>query len=108
MLADAYQVLGRRDDAAALLREQIKITPQSFESSFLLGLILQRQGKTDEARRTFEKASEIAPDNLEPINQLVGMDFAEKQCGAATQRLQQKLQTKPDAAGAHFLEARIY
>lgn len=108
LLADAYQALGRLDDAAAVFREQIKITPLSFEAHFLLGLVLQRQGKMDEARRAFEKASEIAPDNLDPINQLVGMDLAEKQYDAATKRVQQQLQRKPDAAGNHFIEARIY
>ena len=108
LLANAYQALGRLDDAAALFREQIKMAPRSFEAHYFLGLILQRQGKTDEARRAFEEASEIVPDNLNPINQLVGMDLAEKQYDAATKRVQQQLQRKPDAAGTHFLEARIY
>ncbi len=108
LLAQAYQAQGKLDDAAAVFREQIKIAPQSSEAYLLLGLVLRQQGKTDEARQAFEKASEIAPDDLNPINQLVGMDLAEKRYDAANARVQQQLQKKPDAAGSHFLEARVY
>jgi tetratricopeptide (TPR) repeat protein len=108
LLANAYQALGRLDDAAALFRELIKMAPQSPEAYFFLGLILRQQEKADEARQAFEKASELAPDNLDPINQLVDMDLADKRYDGAMQRVQQQLQKKPDAAGAHFMEARIY
>jgi len=108
LLANAYQALGRLDDAAALFREQIKAVPQSPDAHFLLGLILRQQNKNAEARQAFEKASELAPDNLNPIGQLVEMDLADKRYDAATQRVEQQLQNYPDAAGPHFLEAKIY
>jgi tetratricopeptide (TPR) repeat protein len=108
VLANAYQALGRLGDAAALFREQIKAVPQSPDAHFLLGVILRQQKKSDEARQAFEKASELAPDNLDPIGQLVEMDLAEKRYDAAAQRVEQQLQKNPDAAGTHFLEAKIY
>ena len=108
LLANAYQALGRLDDAAALFHEQIKTAPQSAEAYFLLGQILRQQNKNDEARKAFENASELAPDNLNPIDQLVEMDLADKRYDAATQRVEQQLKKHPDAAGTHFLEAKIY
>ena len=108
LLANAYQASGRLDDASALFREQIKGAPQSPDAYFLLGLILRQQKKGEEARQAFEKASELAPDNLSPINQLVEMDLDDKRYDAATQRVEQLLQKNPEAAGAHFLKAKIY
>src|SRR4029077_18046001 len=83
LLANAYQALGRLDDAAAAFRAQIKIAPQWSEAYFFLGLILDQQKKTAEARQAFEKAAELAPDNLDSINELVGMDLADKRYDAA-------------------------
>ena len=71
-------------------------------------MILRQQGKNDEARQVFEKAAELAPDNLDAINELVGMDLADKRYAAAMERVEQEFQTKPNSAMVPFMEARIY
>ena len=43
-------------NAAATFREHIKIAPQSAEAYLYLGVVLQQQKKTDEARQALEKA----------------------------------------------------
>src|SRR5437870_8920732 len=43
LLADAYQAVGRSDDAASLIREQIKKTPEDSQSYLVLGVILSNK-----------------------------------------------------------------
>jgi tetratricopeptide (TPR) repeat protein len=108
LLAGAYQSLGRLDDSAAVIREQIKSSPQVADGYFRLGLILRQQNKTDEARKAFEKALELSPGNLPSIDQLVELDIAKKNFEGAMQTIQPELQKTPASAGAHFLEGKIY
>src|SRR5262249_37383158 len=106
--ANAYQAAGRSDDAAKLFREQIKAVPESADPYFLLGLILRGQKKTDEARQAFEKASELAPDNILPVEQLVDLDLESKDFAAATRRAQEQLKKTPNSAAAYYIEGKVY
>ena len=51
------------DDAVSLFREQIKTSPQDPVAYLRLGLILRRAGRIEEARKVFEEAQKLAPDN---------------------------------------------
>ena len=109
LLARAYQSLGRLDDAAAVLREQIRLSPQSAQPHLLLGLVLRRQNKIDEARKAFESASKLAPESLLPVAQLVDLDLQSKDFDAASRRVQNQLQLAPKSeAGVRLLEGKIY
>ncbi|HEX6852318.1 MAG TPA: tetratricopeptide repeat protein [Candidatus Polarisedimenticolaceae bacterium] len=58
MLAKAYEASGAVDKAESLLREIAASTDGTFPPDVALlrvGQLLQRQGKTDEARRTFQE-----------------------------------------------------
>ena len=52
--------------------QQIEKTPGQAKPYLLLGLIQRQQQKNEEARHSFEKVLELAPDNIEALNQLVG------------------------------------
>jgi tetratricopeptide (TPR) repeat protein len=108
LLANVYRSLGRLDDAAALFNEQIKLTPDSADAYFAYGTILRQQNKNDGARQAFEKASELAPDNLNVVDQLLGIDLAEKRYDAAAQLIEQQVQKHPNTAGASFLQGELY
>jgi tetratricopeptide (TPR) repeat protein len=108
LLAEAYRSMGRLDEAAALMRERVRISPKDAEAYFLLGVILRQQNKIDEARQAFQKTLELSPDNLLPIDQLVTLDIASNNFESAMQRVQAQLQKTPNAAGLHFIEAKIY
>jgi tetratricopeptide (TPR) repeat protein len=108
LLARSYQALGRLDDAVAVLRDQIKLTPQSADAYLLTGIILRQQQKNDEARRAFEKAAELAPDSPAAPDQLVEMDIADNRYDLAMDRVQQQFHNKADTPVAHFMEAKVY
>jgi tetratricopeptide (TPR) repeat protein len=108
LLTEAYRTLGRFDDAAAIIHEQIRASPQLADPYFRLGLILCQEHKNGEARKAFERALELAPENLPPLEQLVELDISQKDFEAAMQRVQQKLQKEPNSAGAYFIKGKIY
>jgi predicted Zn-dependent protease len=56
----------RLDDAAGLYRRAIEANPKSFESHLSLGLLLARQGKTQEARPELVAATKLDPGVADP------------------------------------------
>ena len=108
LLVEAYQSLGRPQDAVEIVRDQVKLSPRSADAYLRLGIVLSQSKKDAEARQAFEKAAELAPESLTPLNQLVELDIAAKDFASAAKRVQEKLQQAPKSAGVHFLEGRIY
>src|SRR5438046_1595750 len=107
-LADAYQAVGRSDDAASLIREQIKKTPEDSQSYLVLGVILKQQKKDDEARKAFEKSLELNPQNVVAIDQLTDLDLVAKAFSAIHQRANALLQKDPKSAPAYYIHGRSY
>ena len=108
LLADAYQTVGRSEDAASLVREQITKTPQDSQSYLILGVILRKQKKNDEARKAFEKALDLNPENVVAIDQLADLDLEARAFSAVHQRADALLQKEPKSAPAYFIHGRSY
>jgi tetratricopeptide (TPR) repeat protein len=108
LLAAGYQSLGQLDDAAAIFREQIRVSPASARPYLGLGLILRAQGKMAEARTAFEKVQELEPENLAAVQQLVELDIWSRDFNSASQRVSRQLEKTPRSADAHFFEGKIY
>lgn len=108
LLAEAYRASGNFDDAAELLRERIAASPEVSQPHYLLGLVLRQQKKPEEARMEFEKARELAPDDLAALSQLTDLDLEKGDFDAALDRVRQQMEKTPDRAGVHFMAARIY
>ncbi len=108
LLADAYRTLGRLEEGAEICRAQIAASPESSHPQFLLGSILRQQVKIPEAREAFQKARDLGHDSFLTSYQLVELDLMTQNFDAATQRVQKQLAQTPNAAGAHFLQARIF
>jgi tetratricopeptide (TPR) repeat protein len=106
-LAAAYGALDRFDDAAVVLQEQAKLAPQDPQAQAALGLAFRQAKRNDEARQAFEKATQLAPDNLAVLNQLVELDLLDKHFDAARQRARRQFQKNPDVPIAHFLDGKI-
>ncbi len=56
----------RLDDAAAYYGRSVKANPSSFEANLMLGLLLARQGKLDEARPHLLAATTLDPGDAGP------------------------------------------
>jgi tetratricopeptide (TPR) repeat protein len=107
LLATAYGSLDRFDDAVVVLQEQARLAPQDPQPQAVLGLTLRQAKRYKEARDAFEKAAQLAPDDLAVLNQLVDLDLLDKHFDAARQRTQRQFQKNADAPVAHFLEGKI-
>jgi len=107
LLAGAYGSLDRFDDAAVVLNNQAQLTPNDPQPQIALGLNYRRAKKNDEARQAFEKALQLAPDNLFLLDQLVELDLLEKHFDAARERIRRQFQKTPDSPSAHFWEGKI-
>ncbi len=107
LLADAYRALGRLDDTAAIFRKQIEAAPKAPEAYFFLGVTQVQQNKPEEARKSFEKVLELAPDNILAIDQLVDLDVKAKDFAAASQRVDEQLKKHPEAAASYLLQGKV-
>ena len=107
LLAAAYGSLDRFDDAAVVVSEQAKLAPRDPQAQMALGLTLRQAKRNDEARQAFEKAAELAPDSLWPVEQLVELDLLDRHFDAARQRVRRQFQKTPDSPAAHFFEGKI-
>ena len=108
LLADAYQAVGRSEDAASLIREQIKKTPEDSQSYLVLGVNLKQQKKNDEAHKAFEKAIELNPESVVAIDQVTDLDLEAKAFSAIHQRADALLQKEPQSAPAYYIHGRSY
>ena len=107
LLAAAYGSLDRFDDAAVVTGEQARLAPRDPQAQMALGLTLRQAKRNDEARQAFEKAADLAPDSLWPVDQLVELDLLEKHFDAAQQRIHRHFQKTPDSPAAHFFAGKI-
>lgn len=107
LLAQAYQMLGRLDDAASVLEANIKRFPQDGSYQAMLGLVRRQQNQLGESRKAFEKAIELDAGNTAIIEQLIDLDIMSKTYADADRRVQQFRQTKPESAAGYYLEGKV-
>jgi tetratricopeptide (TPR) repeat protein len=107
LLAAAYGSLDRFDDAEAVIRDQVTLAPEDPQPHTALGLIFRQAKRNEEARQAFEKAAELAPDNLWLVDQLVELDLVDKHFDSARQRIHRQFQKTPDLPAAHCLEGKV-
>lgn len=107
LLAAAYGALDRLDDAAVITGEQARLSPRDPQAQMAFGLTLRQAKRNGEARQAFEKAAELAPDSLWPIDQLIELDLLERHFDAARDRIRRQFQKTPDSPAAHFFEGKI-
>ena len=107
VLAAAYGSLDRFDDAAVITGEQARLAPRDPQAQMALGLTLRQAKRNGEARQAFEKAAELAPESLWPMDQLIELDILEKHFDAARETIRRQFQKTPDSPAAHFFEGKI-
>lgn len=107
LLAMAHRAANQPDAALAIYDQISRQFPTNPQPPFLRGLVLGQQGKTQEARRSFEQALTFAPDFMAALEQLVNLDLAERRFAEAEQRAQRELQRTPTNAAPYLLVARV-
>lgn len=108
LLADAYRLRGRADDALAIYVAQEKAFPDNSQIPLLRGAALLQQKDNAGARQEFDRSLKLAPDNLFALAQLMDLDIAEKKYDAALQSVQSSLDKNPKRLQLYLFLARAY
>jgi tetratricopeptide (TPR) repeat protein len=110
LLAAAYAAQKNLDEAAAVYRRMLLLFPKNPRVPFLLAKVLVQQNKLDEVRKFCEKAMEISPDYLAPLQMLVDLDLFGKKPDpeAALALVNQQIARRPSDPDLESALARIY
>jgi tetratricopeptide (TPR) repeat protein len=108
LLAGAFRVLKRYDDAIALYRELIIADPQNSQASFFIGMTEREKGDTAAARDAFENAQRLQPNDIMSTYQLVDLDVAANDFAAAIKRVQDQHAFDFNVAAGQYLQGKIY
>lgn len=98
LLATAYLGQNNRDEALAVYQQVAEAYPKDPQPLVLEGVVLVQLDRRDEARKLLEKARAMAPDNVQALAQLVGLDLGEKRYSEAQQWVDEEIARKPLAA----------
>jgi cellulose synthase operon protein C len=91
-------------DTAIALREK---WPGRIEVYLVVGSIQMAQGELGDARESFERALEVAPNDSRGLRYLAGLDIAEGDLEAAREKYHVILELEPDDEGAMVSLARL-
>lgn len=109
LLVSTYEILGRVDEAMALLTSAMnEAGDDSTTARFRLGQHLLTQGKTVEARADFEAVLAADPGNLQIIAHLIAVDLKEEKPADAMARVDAYIAEHPDSNDALRLKAELY
>jgi tetratricopeptide (TPR) repeat protein len=106
LLADALRGQGNFDRALTIYQGLEKTFPTNSQIPLLMGATYLQQSNTAEARKAFDRALELEPDNLTAFEQLVNLDLYEKQYAAAIQRAEEHVDKNPRLAEPRMLLAK--
>lgn len=91
--------LGRLEEAEAVLRRAVRVRDAAAE--YNLGTVLDRQGRTDEARERYERALAIDPFHSRALNNLGVLLDRSGRSDLAIATLQRSVQANPENAEAY-------
>ncbi len=95
-LARLAETGGRLDLAEDFYRQAIELRPEPMYSDHL-GALLYQQGRYAEAERQFRSSLNLAPDNVNALRNLGGVQYALGQVDEAAATFQRALKVRPDA-----------
>lgn len=107
LLADAYRLAGRVNDALAIYRAIETAFPTNAQVPMLRGAALLQLQEKAAARKAFERVLELSPGHLPAIEQLVDLDLANTNFDAAMQRANDEVQRNPKRVELRILTAKV-
>jgi tetratricopeptide (TPR) repeat protein len=109
LLGKAYEARKTPDDALNLYARYTGLFPKDANGPFLIGMLQANQYKNlAKARKAFENALQLAPDNLPVINQLIELDVKENKFQSALARAEELSTKFPKSATPALLIAKVY
>lgn len=107
LLAHAYAMLGRLNDAQKIFEERIEKNGDDFQAHMFLGVILRQKQDFGGARKMFEAALNLDQESMLPSFQLVDLDVLSKEPDKALKRIQSILAKDPESADTYVMLGRV-
>lgn len=107
LLADAYRAESNYPEAIAVYEHLDRIAPGNPQPSYMRGLVYLQTRKPAEARRAFTESLKRTPGFSPALEQLVGLDVAEKKYDDAQSRVEARIAEQPKDAYNQILLARV-
>jgi tetratricopeptide (TPR) repeat protein len=113
--AKAYELLGaaylrQKNPAKAseAFRKLQALAPKDPRVQYLVATGLHAEGKNQEARKMLEDILLAAPQAIDPLGQLVTMDFEEKKPDVALARVKKQMEKVPNSAPLQYMLGGVY
>lgn len=107
LLASAHLAQQQQDQALVIYRRVAELFPKDPQAPFLIGRILLGRRQLPEARKEFEKSTEMM-DYLPAVEALVNLDIVDKQYAVALERVQKLIDKTPNEAQVWAIRGKIY
>ena len=106
-LGAALYGMGKDDDALSLYNEVLKSNPQGSTLHYRMGLVLSRQGRTEEALAHYRISADIAPRWLKPRIGIAELLLARGNINAAVGQYEEVARKFPGKAESFYARGRI-
>jgi tetratricopeptide (TPR) repeat protein len=93
---------GRLDEAAAHLRESLRLQPEQLASQYYLGLVVRDQGNDSEAIAILQKLLQQFPDHAASCEALGGLLMTALRYDEAERQLRQAIRLNPKLVKANY------
>lgn len=107
LLSQAHR-MSRQPEKAWVALSGISKAPENARWYLETALVAKDIGKLDGARRAFEKAETLDPDNARAIAELVSLDTLAGNHAAALERADKRLRLHPDDAILLYMRAAVF
>ncbi len=104
----AYLSLGDQPRALAEFRAELEVNPNDFDANLMLGVLLRKEEKLDEASAHLLRALDIRPGTPDAGYQVALVALAKGDLAAAQARLEKLTERYPGFVEAHVSLATVY
>jgi tetratricopeptide (TPR) repeat protein len=108
LLATAYLAGRQPDEALGVYRQMATVFPKNPEVPRLMGVVYEQEGNVAQARAAYEQSLALAPDYLQTLDRITGLDVLAKRYAEAEQRLASVIARNPKLAEPWLMQGHVY
>jgi len=102
LLYDLYEKAGKYDQALGIVDQVLDRDTNNIALISAKARLYMRTGKIAEARDLFERADKVAPDNIERINEMVGLYLRVREPDASVRKMKELIALTPENPDLKF------